>query len=168
MMSDDIHATEEQYRRIRDFLGLARQFSLLRQFMDEWHAAETDDDRLTITRWWAAVIAPAGQGWAWYPAFDLACTVEYQEKDNRETTARDEGTEVEYDAVISVAALEWPRRAPVAQARPKEGDVIEVFGHYWDVVKANSGGNIMDTPTTVGWQLNVKIRESFVAERKIP
>jgi hypothetical protein len=58
MMSNDTRATEEQYRRIRAFLCLARQFSLLRQFMDEWHAAETDDDRLTITRWWAAVIAP--------------------------------------------------------------------------------------------------------------
>jgi hypothetical protein len=109
----------------------------------------------------------AGTVWGWRAPFDLEVTIEYGEPDNREPSVREEGTTVDYDATIRLAGLTWTAAAP-AGVLPKEGDVLTVFGHHWDVVKASAAGHVWDTPTTVGWSLNVKRREEFAPERKLP
>lgn len=111
--------------------------------------------------------APGREAWGWFAPFDVVCLIEYQESENREPSVREEGQEVEYDAIMRVAALAWEQAAPTG-AIPKEDDVVAVFEHYWDVVKVGRSGNILDTPTTVAWTINVKRREHFAPERRLP
>ena len=101
-----------------------------------------------------------------FEEFCLQVSVEYEEKDNREPSVRDEGIVVEYDAQVSVAKLEWEERAPSGR-QPKEGDVIFVQKEYFDVVKANRGGNVIDRQSTVGYRLDLRKRIKFDGKRKV-
>lgn len=112
--------------------------------------------------------APDVAGGAAPVTFPLA--VEFQEVDGRQPSTRDEGFVLEYDASGVVARLHW--EAAVAATAlvgrtPKEGDVVYVFGLWWDVINAGTGGNVLDTPTTTGWKLLLKRRSKFVPERKV-
>ena len=98
------------------------------------------------------------------------CAIEYQEADKRAPSVRAEGKHVEYDADCYIATLTWERAVvgrPFATRRPKEGDVIYVFDLWWDVVNAESSGNVIDTTVVVGYKLELKRRSQFVPERKI-
>lgn len=105
------------------------------------------------------------RGWD-YEEFCLQAAIEYEEKDNRDTSVRSEGFEAEYDAIITIPKLEWEERAP-ARRSPKEGDVIFIQKEYFDVVKANRGGNVVDRQSTVGYRLEVRKRIKFDAKRKV-
>jgi len=109
----------------------------------------------------------AALAWAWLDPFDLVVTVEYQDTENREPSVAEDGQTVDYDAIIRCAGRTWTLAAPTGVS-PKEGDVLTAFGLHWDVVKASRAGNVLDTPTTVGWSLNVKRREAFAPERRLP
>jgi hypothetical protein len=111
--------------------------------------------------------APAGGPWGWFAPFDLVVLVEFQESDNKDVSVREEGQDLEWDAILRVAELAWVAAAPTGTL-PKEDDVLAVFGHYWDVVKVGRSGNVLDTATTVAWTLNVKRREKFTPERRLP
>ena len=101
-----------------------------------------------------------------FEEFCLQVSIEYEEKDNREPSVRDEGIHVDYDAQVSIAKLEWAEHAPATRT-PKEGDVIFVQKEYFDVVKANLGGNVVDRQSAVGYRLELKKRTKFDAKRKV-
>lgn len=111
--------------------------------------------------------APDGGPWGWADPFDLVVLMEFQESDNKDANVQDEGQAIEYDAIMRVADLAWTAAAPTGTV-PKEDDVVECFGHYWDVGKAARSGNVLDTTTTVGWTVNLKRREKFAPERRLP
>lgn len=108
---------------------------------------------------------PTGAGWE-FEEFCLQVTVEYEEKDNLIPSTREEGAEFEYDAFVNIAKLEWEERAPVGK-RPKTGDVIFVQKEYFDVVKANSAGMVVNRDSFVGYRLELRKRSKFDAKRKV-
>lgn len=101
-----------------------------------------------------------------FEEFCLQATIEYEEKDNRAPEVRDEGIHSEYDAFANIAKLEWEERAPAGRF-PKEGDVIFAQKEYFDVVKGNRGGNVVDRQSTVGFRLELRKRTKFDAKRKV-
>ena len=105
------------------------------------------------------------RGWE-FEEFCLQVVIEYEEKDNRSPSIREEGLEVEYDAQVSIAKLEWDENAPIGR-RPKEGDVIFVQKEYFDVVKDGSAGNVVNTADFVGYRLELRKRIRFDAKRKV-
>ena len=98
--------------------------------------------------------------------FTFIGAIIFEEKDNREPTVREEGFDVDYDAELFVSVNEWDGKAGIG-FKPKEGDVLYSMGHFFDVVKKGSGGNIVDTVNYVGYKLTLKRREKFVPERKL-
>lgn len=104
-------------------------------------------------------------GWE-FDEFLLQVTIEYEEKDNLVQSVREEGEEVEYDAFVNIAKLEWDEHAPIGK-RPKVGDVIFVQKEYFDVVKDGSAGMVVNRETFVGYRLELKKRIKFDAKRKV-
>ena len=109
-------------------------------------------------------------GWT-FRKFPLAAGhIEYEEKDGREVSVRDEGKTVMLNARLNISLIEWQREAYVdggLQRLPKAGDVIDIQLEVWDVVQANSAGNVIDRPDFTGFQLELRKRSKFVAQRKI-
>jgi hypothetical protein len=116
------------------------------------------------------------KGWR-YTKFCLRTAhIEYQELDGREVSVRDEGKVSELTARLNVSVIEWESRAPIdprvtadrkaRQRRPKEGDVVQVQREYWNVVRANSAGNVVDQPTFTGYQMELRKRLKFIAQRQ--
>lgn len=108
--------------------------------------------------------------WEFEEPFDVVMAVEFQEMDNRQVTVREEGKDDEFDGYASIARNTW--EAVVAAAGhpnkvPKEGDVIFVQNEWWDVVRANKGGNMLDTRVHVGYRLDLKKRTKFTPDRKV-
>ncbi len=101
-----------------------------------------------------------------FEEFHLQVTIEYEEKDNVAPSVREEGEEIEYDAFVNIAKLEWDEHAPIGK-RPKVGDVIFVQKEYFDVVKANSAGNVVNRDSFVGYRLELRKRIKFDAKRKV-
>ena len=100
-----------------------------------------------------------------FEEFCLQVVIEYEEKDNISPSVREEGSEAEYDAAVSIAVLEWEERAPTKK-RPKIGDVIFVNKEYFDVVKDGSAGPVVDRDSSVGYRLDLRKRTKFDAKRK--
>lgn len=106
-------------------------------------------------------------------ALIIPCSVEYVEFDNRNPMVRPEGKVVEYDAIMSIAALHWTCYIDegdlvcIQGRTPKEGDVCYVFNEWWDVVKEGKTGNIRGTAVTVGFRLELKKRTQFTPDRKL-
>lgn len=92
----------------------------------------------------------------------ITCTFE---DDGREPSVRDEGLVVERGANMTIALNSWQTAFPTRE--PKEGDVLQVFGRYWDVVLASRSGYMVDTPNFTGYKLEVKSRERFEPDRKL-
>jgi len=109
------------------------------------------------------------------PQFIVTAIFEFQEMENRQPMVREEGKYVEYDAIMYMSQGAWECAIEAladtlacAQGRtPKEGDVIYGFNEWWDVVKAGRGGNVLSTPTTVGYRLDLKKRTMFTPDRKV-
>ena len=116
------------------------------------------------------------KGWRYTKFCIRSAHIEYQEMDGRDVSVRDEGKVSELTAKINISVIEWEQRAPIdprvtaedkaRQRRPKEGDVIEVQREFWNVVKANSSGNVVDQPTFTGYQLELRKRLKFIAQRQ--
>ena len=114
------------------------------------------------------------RGWS-YEKFSIRVGIEYQEMESRDPSVREEGFETEYDAIVHIAKLEWDENCPTnlnesgttIVRRPKEGDVIYVQEEYFDVTKANSGGNVIDQPTFVGYKVELRKKIRFDAKRKV-
>ena len=103
----------------------------------------------------------------------MTCTVEYSEAENRQPMVRPEGKLVEYDAIMVIpdgawiCALDAALMACIKDRIPKEGDVVYTMLEWWDVIKAGKSGNILGTPTTVGYRFELKKRSQFTPDRKI-
>jgi len=96
--------------------------------------------------------------------------IEYQESDNRTPMVRTEGFHYEYDAIVAISRNHWEcawEDTTCAGREPKEGDVIYLFGEWWDVVKAGRSGYILDSPDFVGYKLELKKRTQFTPDRKV-
>jgi len=117
------------------------------------------------------------KGWR-YTKFCLeSAHIEYQEIDGRDVSVRDEGKETTQTAKLFISIIEWEKRAPIdprvtrdgnaMQRRPKEGDVLEIQREVWNVVQANSGGNVVDRPSFTGYGLELRKRLKFIAQRQV-
>lgn len=101
-----------------------------------------------------------------YDEFIVNAHIQFEEKDQRDPSAAETGLEVAIDGTLHIAFSEWSERAPDTR-RPKEGDVVLTHEVYFDVVKANSGGKMVDMPNFVGYELTLKRRLKFDASRKV-
>lgn len=101
-----------------------------------------------------------------FEKFCLKVHVQFEEKDDKEASTRDEGIETMFDGIVHMAVLEWTEKSPVGR-RPKEGDVINAHETFFDVVLGASGGKVVDLPDFVGFKLNLKRRSKFIPERKV-
>jgi hypothetical protein len=105
--------------------------------------------------------------------FVVSCGIEYVEFDNRTPSVRPDGTMVEYDAVMSLSIMTWEcqielsENAALVGRVPKRGDVVYVFGEWWDVVKDGKSGNVRGTSEAVGYRLYLKKRSQFTPDRKV-
>jgi hypothetical protein len=104
------------------------------------------------------------------PTLTFPVHFEYTEADNRQPMVRDEGFHAEYDAIMHLSINHWEKA--IAGTRidgrvPKEGDVLYCFNEWWDVVRVGSGGNVVDTPVTVGWKFELRKRTKFTPDRKV-
>lgn len=131
------------------------------------------DDRIPGTpgdEWPHDTTLRHNEAWEFLGPFFMDMAIEFQQVDNRQPTVRDEGKEVEWDALVSISRNEWEcvmEDSAVAGRIPKEGDVVFVQNVWWDVIKASTSGNIIDTVTHVGYRLEVKKRTKFTPERKV-
>ena len=110
-------------------------------------------------------------GWSYKKFILRAGAVEYVEAEGRDVGVRDEGETIEQNGIIRISYLEWTRKSVVddngRQRWPKAGDVMEVQREVWDVVKGNSQGNVINRPDFVAFQLEIRKRLKFIANRKI-
>jgi hypothetical protein len=104
--------------------------------------------------------------WGFTPMFEVALAFRYVESEGRTPAVRDEGFDWDSSAEASVARDTWELVAPAGVA-PKEGDVFKAFDSWWDVVSAGKGGNVLDTPTFVGYSMSAKRRSKFTPDRKV-
>jgi hypothetical protein len=113
---------------------------------------------------------PTDAGWL-YDEFSLLAAVTYQEMDNREVGVRDEGLTVDYDAEAFIAYNEWTANGPPTvfgdEREPKAGDVIYIMGEYFDVIRGDDGGNLIDQTKTVGHKLMLRKKAKFDAQRRL-
>ncbi len=119
----------------------------------------------------------SSDSWVFYPDVDggddaivMQAAVLHQEMDDRNPVAREEGSKHDYDAQIYIARNHWEcavEETNLAGRKPKFGDVVYVWDQWWDVVKAGRGGYICDSPDTVGFRLDLKIRTEFTPDRKV-
>lgn len=96
--------------------------------------------------------------------------IEYQESDNRNPMVRTEGFLYEYDAIVSISRNHWEcawEDTTCAGREPKEGDVLYVYGEWFDVTKAGRSGYVLNSPDFVGYKLEVKKRTQFTPDRKV-
>lgn len=119
----------------------------------------------------------SNEAWNFYP--DIAggddpltfpCAMEYQESEGRNPIARTEGFVHEYDAIMAISRNHWEcalEDTAIEAREPKEGDVLYLFGEWWDVVKTGRSGYILDSPEFVGYKLELKKRTQFTPERKV-
>lgn len=117
------------------------------------------------------------EAWNFYPDIDggqepvsFPCAIEYQESDNRQPTARTEGFVYEYDAIVAISRNTWEcawEGTTIEGRLPKEGDVLYLFGEWWDVVKVGKSGNVLDSPNYVGFKFEVRKRTQYTPDRKI-
>jgi hypothetical protein len=131
------------------------------------------DDRIPGTpgdEWPHDVVLRDEEAWEFIGPYLMDAAIEFQQFDNRNPSVREEGKDVEWDALVSISRNEWERvmeAAGVEGRIPKEGDVVFLQNVWWDIVKAGTQGNIIDTVTHVGFRLEVKKRTKFTPERKI-
>jgi len=96
--------------------------------------------------------------------------------------AREQGLRTEWSTTIWIARTEFERTNAHA---PIEGDIIQVWdtsffehdavdeervpgaGLYLEVIKADHDGHMFDTPTFVGFKLELRRRSEFTPERKL-
>ena len=109
------------------------------------------------------------------PQFIIPVIFEFQEMENRTPSVREEGKIVEYDAIMYLSAGGWECAQEdledslgcIQGRAPKEGDVVYGFQEWWDVVKVGRGGNVLSTPTTVGYRFELRKRTQFTPDRKV-
>lgn len=116
----------------------------------------------------------SSEAWNFYPSIDdpkqFPIEIEYMEADNRTPTARAEGFVYEYDAIIGISRNHWEdawEDTVIDGRAPKEGDIIYVFGEWWDVTKAGKSGYILDSTEYVGFKLELKKRTQYTPDRKV-
>ena len=83
---------------------------------------------------------------------------------------RPEGFTYEYDAIVAISRNHWEcalEDTAIEGREPKEGDVLYLFGEWWDVVKAGRSGYVLDSPTYVGFKLELKKRTQYTPDRKV-
>lgn len=103
----------------------------------------------------------------------VSVSVEYVEYDNRNPSVRSEGRVTEWDAVMSMPKLGWQcalddHASLCVKGRvPKEGDVVFVFGQWWDIVKVGGYGSVLGTADTIGYRFDLKKRSAFTPNRKV-
>lgn len=117
------------------------------------------------------------QAWNFYPdtgagqeTVTFPCAIEYQESDNRTPMVRPEGFLHEYDAIVAISRNHWEcawEGTIISGREPKEGDVLYLFGEWWDVVKAGRSGYVLDSPEYVGFKLELKKRTQYTPDRKV-
>jgi hypothetical protein len=117
------------------------------------------------------------ESWNFYPdtgqgesVVTFPCAIEYQEGDNRQPMVRTEGFLHEYDAIMAVSRNHWEcawEDTPIAGREPKEGDVLYLFGEWWDVVKVGRHGYILNSPDFVGYRFELKKRTQYTPDRKV-
>jgi len=117
------------------------------------------------------------EAWNFFPDVDAGASpvtfpvaIEYQESENRTPTARTEGFVYEYDAIVAISRNHWEcawEDTVIAGRVPKEGDVMYLFGEWWDVVKAGKAGYVLDSPEYVGFKLELRKRTQYTPDRKI-
>lgn len=100
-----------------------------------------------------------------FEEFCMTVAIEFEERDDRDPSVREEGFEVLFDARFQVSRLEWDENAPVGSV-PREGDVIFAHDTYFDVVRTGSGGKVVDLPNFVGFKFDGRRRSKFVPERR--
>ena len=110
-------------------------------------------------------------GWSYQRFCIVTGAIEYVEAESRDVSVRDEGEVIEQTGIVRIAYNEWKLRATVdtngRQRWPKAGDVIEMQLEVWDVVKGNSQGNVVNQPNFVAFQLELRKRNKFIAQRKV-
>ncbi len=102
--------------------------------------------------------------------FSFSATLEYDEEGNYSVDAAEEHVEREYDAIMTVARVEWEDKAPTGFATPREGDIVAFFDGMltFEVLKVARTGFFNTTSTFSGFKLDLKRRASFTPEQRLP
>lgn len=100
-----------------------------------------------------------------FTKFCVIVAIEYEPRDDRDPSVREEGFEVMEDSRIQISKLEWDENAPQNSA-PREGDVIFVHRTYFDIVRMGAGGKVVDLPEFVGYKLEGRRRSKFNPEQR--
>lgn len=101
---------------------------------------------------------------------EIPSSIQFEEMDGRTPMVRPEGFKADWDAILFITVNHWEcytAGTTVAGREPKEGDVVYVWNLWWDVIKAGSGGNVLDSPSFVGYRLDLKKRTEFTPDRKV-
>lgn len=108
---------------------------------------------------------PCGN-WA-YSQVQLIAAIEYQQYDNENPQVDENGLSKESDATMFLSYLQWDSVVGVSNGVPKEGDVVLAMNTYFDIKKAGSEGNLVDTANVVGYKLELVRRDKFAPEKKL-
>lgn len=114
-----------------------------------------------------------GSEWEFSGPWELWADLEFDQAQEIEPQAQTEGFVKESNAKLWVARKEFE---DVNAPNPKIGDVIgfwdlEPFsareGRYWNIMKANRGGNVFSSETFVHWSIDLTVNTRFNPLRKI-
>ena len=99
--------------------------------------------------------------------------IEYPEPSPR---TGEEGRHVDYDATLWLARKDFEEKMPITPApavglayrEPRYGDVVQVQGKFFDIVKIDQDGQLNDTINIhTMWMLRIRHRSEFDARRQI-
>lgn len=112
--------------------------------------------------------------WDYAGPWELFGTIDYSKPDAVNIEASSEGVQSTSDATMGIARKEFE---DAGSPFPKVGDVIELWNNepefadvqreFFDVTKAEAGGNIHSTEVYVMWKLELKTKSRFDPSRKI-
>ena len=107
--------------------------------------------------------------------FTIVATLEYDEEQNYNQDAAEEYVEREYDGMASISYSEWQTKVVggVPQAgldAPREGDIVSFFDGFltFEVLKVMRTGFVNMTSAFTNYKLELKRRQSFEPERRLP
>lgn len=160
---DETYLRSLEYER-RELVGVVgNYYQLIRGAnVDPLYAEPTNDPLYSATP-----LVDPDKRWVYQDPVDLTCTVEYVDSENRNPFMRDDGFTIEWTATMFVARNEWEAKVSSA-IEPKEGDVVYVFDHWFDVVNVGKNGPILDSNHYVGWKMLLREKLPFTPERKEP
>ena len=107
--------------------------------------------------------------WGFEPLFTGIFAIEFESSDNVNNEVQDRGFSKEGDAKITVSYLEWNRKSPdlAKYPKPKEGDIVHLMGHFFDITKAEDKGRLLHSNTPSGYVIEGKFRTKHLPQRRI-